>query len=114
VERAQFRPDRTGLTAVGVLFLGTVPLGLASAWFAPLFLLPLAATVWVLRARVVGDADGVVVCNGLGVRRVAWAEVDRFEVPKRGWIVLHPLSGRAARLSALTRRDLPKLLEAGS
>lgn len=113
-QAVRFRPDRTGLTAVAVLFLGTIPLGLASPWFAPLFLVPLAALVWTLRARVVADGAGLSVCNGLGVLRVAWADVDRFEVPKRGWVVLHPLQGKAVRLSALQRRDLPTLLEAGS
>ena len=109
-QAVRFRPDRAGLTAVIVLFLGTLPLGLTNPWLALLFLVPAGALVWTLRARVVGDADGLSVCNGLGVRRLAWDDVDRFEVPKRGWVVLHPHTGRAVRLSALPRRDLPRLL----
>jgi hypothetical protein len=93
-----------------VLFLGSLPLGLASPLLAPVFLVPLAALVWVLRARVSADSQRIEVCNGLLVRRVPWTAVDRFEVQQRGPVVLHELDGRTTRLTALPKRSLPQLL----
>ncbi|MCW2585730.1 MAG: chemotaxis protein CheW [Frankiales bacterium] len=113
VEKVQVRPERTTLAVVLVAFLGALPLGLSSPWLAPALLVPLAALVWVLRARVVAAAAGLEICNGLRVRRFGWDEVAGFEVPDRGPVKLLLTSGQALRLSALSRRDLPRVLEAG-
>lgn len=110
----RFAPERTTLAVVVIALLGSLPLTLSSRWFAPLLLLPVLAFVWVLRARVVGTQEGVEVCNGLRVRRLGWPEVDRFELPRRGPIVLHPLEGRPVRLTAMSRRDLRPLIETGN
>ena len=109
----EFKPERSSLTAVVVLFLGAVPLGLTSPWLAPAFLVPLAALVWVLRARVLADPAGLRVCNGLGSRTVSWVDVDRFDLPRRGPVVLHERSGRATRLTALPRTGVKQLVAAG-
>lgn len=113
-ERVRFGPERTVLTVVAIAFLGSLPLALSSPWFAPLLLLPLLAAVWVLRARVVAAPIGLEICNGLGVRRFRWEDVNRFEVPKRGPVVLHPTQGRPVRLIALPRRDLKKVIAVGN
>ena len=109
----QFRPDRTTLAVVLVVLLGAVPFALSSPYLAPVLLLPVGMFVWVLRARVAAGTKGLQICNGLGVRAVAWDDVDRFEVPRRGPIVLHARRGATVRLTALSRRDLPAVLAAG-
>jgi hypothetical protein len=111
VSTVQFRPDRTALAVALVAFLGAIPLALSSFYLAPAFLVPLGVVVWVLRARVGADRRGLEICNGLGVRRVAWDDVDRFEIPDRGPVVLHSVKGATLRLTALARRDLPAVLE---
>ena len=111
MEKVRFAPERTAVAAVLVLALGTFPLALASAFLAPLLLVPVAALVWVLRARVVAADLGLEVCNGLGVRRLRWQDVAGFDVPKRGPVRLLPETGRPLALTALPRRDLRRLLE---
>jgi hypothetical protein len=113
VERVQFRPDRAAVTAVGVFFLSTLYLALAGPWFAPLLLVPVACLVWTLRARVVADADGLEVCNGLGSHRYRWEQVDTFEVRKRRPVVLRRTDGGTTLLTALPRQDLRRLVAVG-
>lgn len=109
----RYAPERTTLAVVAIAFMSALPLSLSSPYLAPLLLLPLLGGLWVLRARVVAAPTGLEVCNGLGVRRLAWEEVDRFEVPRRGPVVLHPVEGRPVHLTALARRDLRELIRTG-
>jgi hypothetical protein len=113
VETVQFRPDRTAVAAVGVFFLGTLYLALAGPWFVLLLLAPLASLVWTLRARVAADADGLLVCNGLGSHRYRWEQVDAFEVRKWRPVVLRRTDGGTTVLTALPRQDVRGLVAAG-
>jgi hypothetical protein len=114
VEKVRFGPERTTLAVVLVMALGALPLGLSSPYLAPVLLLPVAAAVWVLRARVVAAEIGLEVCNGLGVRRFRWQDVAGFDIPRRGPVVLQATSGRSVPLTALPRRDLRRLIEIGT
>ncbi len=109
-----FRPERTTVAVVIVMLLGALPLGLSSPWFAPVLLVPFAVLTWVLRARVRANARGIEVCNGLGVRRVAWTDVDAIDLPRRGPVRLRTTSGQALRLTALSRRDVRALVAVGA
>lgn len=108
-DQVRLAPDRAVAAAVLVAALGALPLGLSSPFFAPVLLLPVLALVWVLRARVSASSDGVEVCNGFAVHRYAWADVDRFAIPRRGPVVLHPVQGRPVRLTAMSRQDVRRL-----
>lgn len=110
MESVRLRPERTTLAAVLVMTLGALPLALSSPYLAPVLLVPLAALVWVLRARVVADATSVEVCNGLAVRRIAWDEVAGFQVPDHGPVKLLRHGQGPLRLTAVHRRELPALL----
>lgn len=111
VEKVRFGPERTTLAVVVVMTLGALPLALSSWWLAPALLVPLGALVWVLRARVVAMDAGLEVCNGLGVRRFRWQEVEGFDVPDRGPVRLLPAGGKPLPMTALSRRELRRLLE---
>ncbi|MGB8649745.1 MAG: PH domain-containing protein [Mycobacteriales bacterium] len=111
METVRFRPERTTLAVVVVMTLGALPLALSSPYLAPALLVPLAALVWVLRARVVATRDALEVCNGLAVQRLPWDEVAGFQVPDHGPVTLLRKAAKPLRLTALTRRDLPRLLE---
>ncbi|MCW2599902.1 MAG: uncharacterized protein JWM02_1731 [Frankiales bacterium] len=114
VRRVRFGPERTTLAVVVVMALGALPLGLSSPYLAPVLLVPVLVTVWVLRARVVAADIGLEVCNGLRVRRFRWQDVAGFDIPRRGPVVLLPTEGRPLRLTALPRNDLKRLLEVGT
>ena len=111
MEPVRVRPERVTLAAVLVALLGAIPLAASKPWLAPLGLVPLAWGVWVLRAKVTADAGGLSVCNGLGTRTVAWAEVDGFDLPRRGPVQLRTTGGDRLLLTPVDRRDLPRLLE---
>lgn len=109
-DRVRFGPDRIALIPVLVFFFGSLPIAtstLALGWVA---LLPVLCAVWVVRARVVAIAVGIEVCNGLRAHRIAWIDVEGFDVPKRGPVTLLRCEGRPLRLTALSRRELPRLL----
>lgn len=112
--RRRFGPDRIALVPVVVFFCGALPVATSSALLLPLLLAPIACGVWVVRARVVAAPVGVEVCNGLGVRRVAWSDVDGVQVRRRRPARLLLTGGRRGLpMTALGRRDLPRLLEVG-
>jgi hypothetical protein len=112
-EPVQLRPERTTLIVVLVLALGSLPLALSSPYLAPVLLVPAAALVWVLRARVIADATGLEVSNGLRVRRVPWAQVAGFKVPEHGPVTLLRHGAPRLRLTALNRSELPRVLAVG-
>lgn len=109
-EQVRFAPERVALMPVVVWLLGSLPLATSHAALSWLLLLPLAAGVWVLRARVVADGDGVRVCNGLGTRSYAWDDVRGVDLPRRGPVRLALQDGGRVLLSALPRRSAGRLL----
>ena len=112
--RQRFGPDRIALIPVLVLLLGSLPLAASSAWLNWVVLVPLACAVWVLRARVVVAAVGIEVCNGLTAHRLPWSAVEGFGVPRRGPVRLLRTGGRPLLMTALSRRDLPRLRSAAA
>lgn len=112
--RQRFGPDRIALIPVLVLLLGSLPLAASSAWLNWVVLVPVACAGWVLRARVVVAEVGIEVCNGLAARRLPWAAVEGFQVPRRGPVRLLRSGGRPLRMTALSRRGLPALRDAAS
>ena len=112
-DRRRFGPERIALVPVVFSGLGAIPVAASSPYLTWLLLLPVACGVWVVRARVVAAGVGVEVCNGLGAERVAWSDVEGFDVPRRGPVRLLRAGARPLRLTALSRRDLPALLDVG-
>lgn len=110
VEPVTVRPERTTLAVVLVALLGALPLGLSWWWTSPVLLVPVAALVYVLRARVVASTQALEVCNGLAVHRVAWEDVEGFQVPEKGTVRLLRRDADPLPLRVLTRRDLPRVM----
>lgn len=107
--RRRFGPDRIALLPVLFLLLGSLPLAASSAWLNWLVLVPVACAVWVLRARVVLARVGIEVCNGLRVQRLPWDAVEGFAVPRRGPVRLLRSTGGPLPMTALPRREVPRL-----
>ncbi|MCW2615312.1 MAG: hypothetical protein JWN08_2306 [Frankiales bacterium] len=112
--RRRFGPDRIALVPVTVFLFGSLPVAASSPWLTWVLLLPLGCAVWVWRARVVAARVGLEVCNGFGAQRIAWSDVEGFDVPRRGPVRLLRVGARPLPLTALARRDLPRLLEIGT
>lgn len=106
----RLRPERTTFLAVGVFALCSLPLVSAATVLVPLLLVPLAAAVWVARARVVVAPVGIEVCNGLRPHRAPWQDVEGFDIPRRGAPRLVLTDGRRLRMTAIDRRQLPRVL----
>ncbi len=109
-EQVRLRPERTAFLAVGVFALSALPLVASATALLPLLLVPLAGAVWVARARVVAAPVGIEVCNGLRPHRAAWPDVEGFDVPRRGAPRLVLADGRRLRMTAIDRRQLPRVL----
>ena len=103
----RIRTSRTTLVAVLVLAICVLPLATSTPWLAVLWLLPVTAAAWVLRAGVDVDRAGLTVRALLGSRRLPWTEVAGLRIGERGRLsaVLH--SGGAVRLPVVRPRHLP-------
>jgi hypothetical protein len=112
-ERVRFGPERLALLPVMVFFLGSLPIAGSRSWLNGIVLIPVLTAVWVLRARVVAIPVGLEVCNGLRAQRIAWTDVEGFDVPRRGPVRLLRRGRRPLLLTALPRRDLPRLIAVG-
>src|SRR4051812_4012245 len=100
---------RTALFPVALLALCTIPLAFAAAWTPVLLLIPLAVALWVLRAGVDIDEDGLTARSLAGQRQVPWQEVAGIRVGRRGDLWLVTTRGTELRLPVMRARDLPRL-----
>lgn len=108
----QIRTSRVALLAVLLGISCVTPLAAASRWLLWLYLVPVLAGVWVLRAGVDVDTEGVTVRALARSRRVGWARVAGLMVGQRGKVRLVLTSGGWLRLPAVRVRHLPLLAAA--
>jgi hypothetical protein len=116
--KVRFGPDLGSVLAATFLTFGAVPLALSDRRLLVVLLVPLACWWWTARARVVVRPTGLEVCNGLGVHRLPWEQVEGYDVPARGTVhVLTPTGpvplralprGRAGALVQASE-DVPRL-----
>lgn len=110
--RAVFRLPLSATVFAVVLLVCVIPLaGLGGGWYL-LFLLPVAALVWVVLTRTSADRDGITVRSWRGVRRLPWRTLDHLELSEARWTVAVEDSGRRTRLPMVLPRDLPALAAA--
>jgi Bacterial PH domain len=99
--------------AVGFFALGLLALVLTEpVWFAPLLILPIAASVAILRYRTVADRDTVTARSLLSSRTVPWSDVDGLRFDRSSWALACRTDGSEFRLPAVTFSTLPKLTAA--
>jgi hypothetical protein len=103
----RIRTSRVALLAVLLGVSCVTPLAAASPWLLWLYLVPVLAGVWVVRAGVDVDPDGVTVRALARSRRVGWARVAGLAVGRRGQVRLVLTSGGQLRLPAVRARHLP-------
>lgn len=104
-----FRPPLTALIAVWGLVVCVTPVAFSAPGLQVLYLLPLAAGVWLVRTRTVAGPETVLARRVLGTRSVAWSELSGLRVDERSrvWAVLD--GGEEVLLPSVRARDLPSL-----
>jgi Bacterial PH domain len=110
----QIRTTRVALLPVAVGAICLSPVALLAPWTLPLFAVPLVLALWVARAGVDVDADGLTVRALVGARRVRWLEVAGLRVSPRGGVALVLAGGGALRLPAVRARHLPLIAAASN
>ena len=99
--------------AVGFLTLALLSLVLAQpTWFAPLLIIPVAASAAIIRYRTVVDRDEFTVRTLLGSNTVSWSDVDGLRFDRRSWALARRKDGSELRLPGVTFATLPTLTAA--
>jgi len=106
---ARLRMNRTAFFPVGLLALCTVPLAFAAPWTPVLLVIPVAATLWVLRVGVDIADDGLTLRSVAGQRKLPWSEVAGIRVAPRGDLFVVTTRGTELHLPVMRARDLPQL-----
>jgi hypothetical protein len=110
----QIRASRVTLLPVLFLALCLSPLAVYRPWLLWLFAVPALLAVWVLRAGVDVDPDGVTVHALAGRRRVPWPGMAGLQIGRRGVTSLVLTSGSTLRLPAVRARHLPMVAAASA
>lgn len=107
------RIPRTAHLAVGFFTLGLLSIVLANPrWFAVLLVIPVVASVFIMRLRTVADRDTVTARNLLGSQTVAWDDIEGLRFSKANWARATRKDGSEMRLPAVTFSSLPQLTAA--
>ncbi|MFF0487446.1 PH domain-containing protein [Nocardia sp. NPDC004068] len=77
-----------------------------------LFVIPLAAAIWVERTRTTVSADGLDLRTVFGSRHVDWEQIKGFRIPKRGFVRAHLVDDSEVALPAVGYDRLRTLIEA--
>ncbi|HZQ33053.1 MAG TPA: PH domain-containing protein [Mycobacterium sp.] len=97
--------------ASGFAALGLLALVLAVPLTAPLLVIPVIASVMIVRFRTVADAHAVTARSMASTRTVDWAEIKGLKFVKGTWAHAELASGEDLRLPAVTFSTLPLLAE---
>jgi hypothetical protein len=108
--RLVFRVPGSTYVVIAFLALCVSFVAVASPYLTLLYLLPLAAVVWVARTRTVVDADRLVVRTVLYRTVLPWSKVESLRVAERGWIrAVGAHGGGEIALPSVRTRHLPAL-----
>ena len=103
----------TAHLAVGFFTLALMTMVLAQpVWFAPLLVLPVLASVAIIRYRTIADHDTVTARTLLSSRTVPWSDVDGLRFDRSSWALARRTDGSEFRLPAVTFATLPVLTAA--
>jgi hypothetical protein len=99
--------------AVGFFTLGLLSVVLANPrWFAPLLIIPVAASALIVRYRTVADLRQVTARSLFGSRTLAWEDIDGLRFGKGSWARATLKDGSEVMLPAVTFGTLPRLTAA--
>ena len=106
-ERAVFRLPWVSVLFPFLLFFCATPLATVRWWMLWLYLIPLAALVYVLITRTEVNRVRIRTVGLTGARSIAWDSLDGFEFRGPRWAVAVTTDGRRFRLPMVRPRDMP-------
>ncbi|MGY4710098.1 PH domain-containing protein [Mycolicibacterium sp. CBM1] len=95
---------------VALCLLALIPV--FPVWAAVVLVLPVLASVAIMRLRTVADQDGLTARTFLGSRTVSWQDIDGLRFDRSTWAHAHLLDGSELLLPAVTFATLPTLAAA--
>ena len=97
--------------AVGFLVLGMLAVVLSARWTAPLLIIPVILSAYIIRLRTVADRDTVTARGLLGSKTVRWEEIEGLRFTKGSWARAQLSDDGELLLPAVTFATLPQLTE---
>jgi len=110
-EPAVIRMSPMAHFAVGFLALGMLAVVLSATWTAPLLIIPVVLSAYIIRLRTVANRDTVTARSLLGSRTVRWEDIDGLRFTKGSWARAQLKDGGELLLPAVTFATLPQLTE---
>jgi Bacterial PH domain len=95
--------------AVGFLVLGMLAVVLGATWTAPLLIIPVILSAYIVRLRTVADSDTVTARRLIGSETVRWEDIEGLRFTKGSWARAQLANGGELRLPAVTFSTLPQL-----
>ena len=97
--------------AVGFLLLGMLAVVLGATWTAPLLIIPVILSVYIIRLRTVATGDTVTARSLFGSETVRWEDIEGLRFDKSSWARAQLKDGGLLLLPAVTFATLPQLTE---
>jgi hypothetical protein len=107
--RLVFRIPGTALLALLILVICSSAAVLVVPWLAVVYVLPVLAGVWLVRARTTADADGLVVRGLTRSRRLPWDSLAGLKLANKKWVRAVLTDGSEVVLPAVRVFHLPAL-----
>lgn len=107
--RLVFRVPASAYVVIAFFALCVSFVAVASPFAVLVYLLPLAAAVWVARTRTEVDAERLVIRTVLFRTVLPWSKVASLRVAERGWIRAVRTDGGEIALPTVRTRHLPAL-----
>lgn len=108
-KRLVFRIPGSAYVAIAFVVMCASFVAVAAPYFLFVYLLPLAAIIWVARTRTEVDAEKLVVRRVLSRTVIPWSRVASLRLAEKGWIRVVRTDGGEIVLPTVRTRHLPAL-----
>jgi PH (Pleckstrin Homology) domain-containing protein len=107
--RLVFRIPATAVLGALLFAITATPFAWAAPGLAVVYVVPVAAIVWVLRVRTTADGEQLVARTLFGRHVVPWSDLRAFRVSERSWVRAVVEDGKELPLPNVRTRHLPAL-----
>jgi hypothetical protein len=107
--RLVFRIPSTAVLGALLFAITATPFAWAAPGFSAVYVIPVAAIVWVMRVRTTADGEKLVARTFFGRRVLPWSDVRALKVSERSWVRAVDEAGKELPLPYVRTRHLPAL-----